>query len=311
MNKKILISLLFILLTGWIGGCAYWYDFKIKKNFETGLINDFLSDSYEEVSNYELEEIKITKPSFSISDGGIIISESLDNISFISGTAEMETPDSMEEGLNQLATYLKKNPNKKLKIKGLHSNTDNSDSLVKARVNSVVSYLETKKGITENRIIVSTSCSEGLYQKTIGGLEYEIITNIEPTVEEGFVSTIDPNLKRRVKRRQIMQYPLTHFEIEPTYDLEKYFKHLKLYFDQNPEGLVQITGHTALKINDSLNRYHSKKYAEKVKKYLISEYGMNPRNFRVKGRGDSRPLSSSETDLGRTKNRRIEFSFIK
>tara|TARA_B110000116_G_C16624326_1_gene485239 strand:- start:363 stop:533 length:171 start_codon:yes stop_codon:yes gene_type:complete len=56
-----------------------------------------------------LEEIKITKPSFSISDGGIIISESLDNISFISGTAEMEIPDSMEEGLNQLATYLKKN----------------------------------------------------------------------------------------------------------------------------------------------------------------------------------------------------------
>ena len=108
MNKKILISLLFILLTGWISGYAYWYDFKIKKKFETGLINGFLSDSYEEVSNYELEEIKITKPSFSISDGGIIISESLDNISFISGTAEMEIPDSMEEGLNQLATYLKK-----------------------------------------------------------------------------------------------------------------------------------------------------------------------------------------------------------
>ena len=313
MNKKLLISLLIVLLSGWVAGCAYWYVCKFRKNCKTELIKSCISNIYEKITPLELKNSEITKPTFSISDGDLIIYESLSNISFISGTAEIKIPNSIEIGFNKLATYLKNNPNKNLKITGLYSNTDNSDSLGMARANSMINYFEINKGISADRMIASASASEDLYQKIIGGLKYEIVSKIEPiVVEEVLIATsnIDPSLKRRVKRRKTMYYPLTHFEIDPTYALEKYFKNLKKYFDQNPEGLVQITGHIA-KEGDALGKYHSKKYAEKVKKYLISEYEMNPRNFRVKGRGDSRPVASSDTDLGRAKNRRIEFSFIK
>jgi outer membrane protein OmpA-like peptidoglycan-associated protein len=314
MNKKLLISLLIILLPGWIAGCAYWYVCKSRKSSEIKIANNCYSIINDKHTNSVLEISEIKEPVFLISDGNIIISESLSNISFISGTADIKIPDSMETEFNKLATYLKNNPNKNLKITGLYSNTDNSDSLGIARANSMVNYFKTNKGISTDRMITSSSASKGLYQKIMGGIEYEIISKTEQiAIEEAVIAprNIDPSLKRKVKRRQTMYYPLTHFEIDPTYALEKYFKNLNKYFEQNPEGLVQITGHTTTKGDNSLSKYYSKKYAEKVKKYLISEYKMNPRNFRIKGRGDTRPVTSSDTDLGRAKNRRIEFSFIK
>lgn len=295
MNKKILISILLILLLGWITGCAYWYAFKSKKSNEIGLLNNYYLNDYDYSVDFKSEITAMKKSLFSMSNEDLVGTE-----------------------FNQLATYLKKNPAKILKIIGLYSNTNDSDSLGKTRAISMANYLETNSGISIDRIIIYTNATEDLDIETNGSLEYEIVSKIEPVVIEEVNKVInkaiiksDPNLKRKVKGSQVMYYPLTQFEIDPTYALEKYFEILKKYFDQNPEGLVQITGHTAKKEDESLSRYHSRKYAEKVKKYLIAEYEMNPRNFRIKGRGDSRPVAISDTDIGRAKNSRIEFSFIK
>ena len=203
MNKKLLISLLFILLTGWIAACAYWSVFKINKISEISLLN-----SYESAS--------------------IIVKEKL-----------------QESAKSQITTNIKPVITKK-----------------------VVEIVETE-------------------------------------------NNIDFDLIRRVKEKQVMYYPSNHFEVKSTHSLEEYFNSLKQYFYQNPEGLVQITGFTNQTSDASLSKLQSEKYAEKVKKHLIAEYEMNPRNFRIKGKGHSKLVSSSETESGKVKNRRIEFSFIK
>lgn len=180
MNKKFLISLLVILLTGWIAGCAYWSMNIIKNNLDSKLATDYNTDNYKE----------------------------------------------------------------KEKLK--------------------------KTNLDETSI------------------------------------SIDSKILKSVKSNQVMYYSASQFEINTNNNLEIYYNNLKEYFDQNPEGLIQITGHTERNDNISFSKEQSKKYAEEVKKHLVSEYHMNPRNFRTIG-----SATSSDTDLGTEKKSRIEFSFIK
>ena len=328
MNKKLLVTLLFILLAGWIAGSCYWYVCKVTKNCTGELVDDVDTDDFKEVdSTVSIVKNQLqNKPTFSITDGDVVISENSTNISFNSGTAEIDIPNSMEKSLKKLTDFLNENPDKSIKINGLYANSDDSDALGISRANAMANYFKTKQGISEERIITTAKATDGLFenketQKIIGGIEYEILSlkidsdanQVEDTNKDVNTTNIkfDPDLKNKVDGRKIMYYPLTQFEVEPTYELEKYFKNLKKYFDQNPDGLVQITAHTEAKGDPSGSLYDSKKYAEKVKNYLISTYKMNPRNFRTKGQGDTKPVTDSDTNLGKAENRRIEFSFIK
>ncbi len=327
MNKKLLISLLFILLGVWIAGSCYYYICKVRKNCETEIVKaENNSNNMEEKSIDTMPKKDIiNQPIFLIKDGETIISESSTNISFAKGATEPEVPEELNNSLEEIASYLTNNEDKNLNIIGLYSIENESTETGTARANNMANYFESNHNINTDRLIVSSKSSDDLYtdegtDKIIGGIEFEIKSNEEKNKEETTEDTtseslltnvVNPSIYRKVKGRKIMYYPLTNFEIEPTYELEKYFKNLKIYFSQNPDGLVQITGHTEESEDPSASRYKSKKYAEKVRNYLISEYEMNPRNFRIKGRGDTRQVTSSATDLGKAENRRIEFTFIK
>ncbi|MEN8929472.1 MAG: OmpA family protein [Flavobacteriales bacterium] len=327
MNRKLLLTLLFILLVGWIAGCTYWYVCNIRKNCDTELVEETEDniDNYESIDENEAVTA-VEKPLFSIADGETVIAESDDNISFASGLADMIIPETMSSEMNLLGDYLKNNPNKNLTVTGLFSTENESDSLGMVRANSIISYFESTQNIAPERMTAVSQGTEGFYineesQRIVGGVAFEITSQEEiaevaqkELAEPDIVvasKNIDKRLQRRVKSRKTMYYPLTHFDIEPTYELEDYFKNLKKYFENNPEGLIQITGHTADDGGSYFNMLNSKKYAEKVKKYLVREYEINPRNFRSAGRGATRPAASSDTDLGRAENRRIVFSFIK
>lgn len=327
MNKKLLISLLVILLTGWIAGSCFFYICKIRKNCGSELVNIDVNEFDNNFPTLNKEERSIIeKPTFSISDENILISRSSVNTSFEKGTSKLEVPDSMIDGLNQLATYLKNNPDKKLKITGFSLSSNNNESLGIDRANSMISYIKSHQDIPTDRFIAESSTSDGFYldnetNRIIGGLEYEIIkqnyisikdstTEIDQT-DYSIHYEFDKSLQRRVSGKRTLYYPLTYFEVEPTYELEKYFENLKTYFEQNPEGLVQITGHTDGHNEELSEGHQSKIYAETVKTYLVSEFEMNPRNFRVAGRGNSKPASKSNTLMAKAKNRRIEFTLIK
>ena len=70
---------------------------------------------------------------------------------------------------------------------------------------------------------------------------------------------------------------------------------------------VTITGHTDNVGNPSANLVLSNQRAEAVKQYLIGR-GIDAARLSTAGKGDSDPIASNDTDEGRTRNRRIEFT---
>ncbi len=80
---------------------------------------------------------------------------------------------------------------------------------------------------------------------------------------------------------------------------------------ENPQiKKIRIEGHASAEGNDDYNMRLSKKRAESVRKWLI-KHGEIPADMLVaEGYGETRPIADNETDEGREKNRRVEFTIL-
>jgi outer membrane protein OmpA-like peptidoglycan-associated protein len=76
---------------------------------------------------------------------------------------------------------------------------------------------------------------------------------------------------------------------------------------ERPEIKVRITGHTDNVGADQANMALSMRRAEAVKSYLVGR-GVSADRLLTDGKGESMPIDTNDTDLGRARNRRIEFS---
>jgi OmpA-OmpF porin, OOP family len=91
----------------------------------------------------------------------------------------------------------------------------------------------------------------------------------------------------------------------------KLLDEVAIVLDRNPElGPVLIEGHTDNVGSDTLNLNLSQRRAQSVMDYLISK-GIESRRLRAKGFGESKPIATNATALGRAKNRRVDFRLIK
>lgn len=91
----------------------------------------------------------------------------------------------------------------------------------------------------------------------------------------------------------------------------KLLDEVAVVLDRNPElGPVLIEGHTDNVGSDTLNLSLSQRRAQSVMDYLVSK-GIEARRLRAKGFGESKPIATNATPLGRAKNRRVEFRLIK
>ena len=68
---------------------------------------------------------------------------------------------------------------------------------------------------------------------------------------------------------------------------------------------IEIRGHSDNVGSASLNRSLSQKRAESVRAFLV-QLGLPSRNLTARGYGDSNPVASNATELGRSQNRRVE-----
>ena len=84
---------------------------------------------------------------------------------------------------------------------------------------------------------------------------------------------------------------------------------LASYLKQNEEYFMFIAGHTDSDSTLSYNLQLSKNRAESVKQYLVRN-GCKTENLVTKGLGESKPVESNATELGKYKNRRVEFCVI-
>lgn len=74
-----------------------------------------------------------------------------------------------------------------------------------------------------------------------------------------------------------------------------------------PSAKINVGGHTDDSGNSQQNTWLSIKRARQVANYLLDK-GLAPTQFSIIGFGERRPIASNETDTGRARNRRIEFT---
>lgn len=118
--------------------------------------------------------------------------------------------------------------------------------------------------------------------KNLGGLAYDIPTVIAPIEFRYNSSTI-----------KSQSFPL----------LKEYAKALKTGLI---DAKIEIGGHTDNIGSSSYNYKLSKRRANAVKDFLISQL-VNSRQLKVAAYGESKPIATNRTDSGRAKNRRVEF----
>ncbi len=82
------------------------------------------------------------------------------------------------------------------------------------------------------------------------------------------------------------------------------------FLNSNPTVEIEIAGHTDSRGSEEYNQRLSQGRTQAVVDYLISQ-GINPDRLKAVGYGESRPVDSNETEEGRARNRRVEFTIIK
>lgn len=81
------------------------------------------------------------------------------------------------------------------------------------------------------------------------------------------------------------------------------------WLKKNPAAEIQISGHTDNKGSEAENKKLSFDRAKSVKDYLASKNAMN--KIEINGLGSLKPIASNDSEEGRSKNRRVEFTITK
>ena len=80
--------------------------------------------------------------------------------------------------------------------------------------------------------------------------------------------------------------------------------------EENPQYLIEMSGHTDKVGGKDFNLWLSKRRAQAVVDYLI-RHGQSEGRFLVEGFGEDRPMASNDDEeLGRELNRRVEFRVL-
>lgn len=103
------------------------------------------------------------------------------------------------------------------------------------------------------------------------------------------------------------------FDFDKSVVKEQYIPILRNVIDYMVENNYDVTivGHTDSKGSELYNEKLSMRRATSVKEKLL-ELGLSPdRIVGLEGRGELEPVSSNETEEGRSQNRRIEFNLVR
>lgn len=102
------------------------------------------------------------------------------------------------------------------------------------------------------------------------------------------------------------EYDKADLKSESEAELNRLVKFLK----DNPGVEIEISGHTDSQGSDEYNKNLSQKRVNSVVAYLTGK-GIDQRRLKGIGYGESKPVDTNDTDEGRAKNRRVEFTILK
>lgn len=172
--------------------------------------------------------------------------------------------------------------------------------------------------------IANSSPVDGSYQIVLpSGNAYSFLAE-----KKGFIATSNNlNLEQLATYKEIQQdLLLSPIEVGQTVRLNNIFfdtgkwdlraestaelKRLIQILKENPNMVIEVSGHTDNVGNEQKNVQLSQNRADAVKNYL-QKNGIDASRLSSKGYGQSKPVAANNTEEGRQTNRRVEFSILK
>lgn len=111
----------------------------------------------------------------------------------------------------------------------------------------------------------------------------------------------------------VMDSRSLNFDFDKSVVKEQYIPILRNVIDYMIENNYDVTivGHTDSKGSESYNEKLAMRRATSVKEKLLELGLSSDRIVGLEGRGELEPVSSNETEEGRSQNRRIEFNLVR
>lgn len=102
-------------------------------------------------------------------------------------------------------------------------------------------------------------------------------------------------------------FPVDRYDIQPQFQstLNQVSQTLASY----NQTYIDVLGHTDSTGSDAYNQALSERRAQSVAAYL-SGHGVDRARMGIRGYGESQPIASNDTDLGRSENRRVEIKVV-
>ena len=131
----------------------------------------------------------------------------------------------------------------------------------------------------------------------------EVQVAAPPMVSTPIVPVVIPVLEEKVSIEMRILFDTDKAIIKPQYfsEVEDVAEFMKKYGNTN----AVIEGHTDSTASDAYNQKLSERRAQAVQKMLIEKYGIDPNRLIATGYGESRPIASNTTKVGRQQNRRV------
>lgn len=141
------------------------------------------------------------------------------------------------------------------------------------------------------------------------------ITGTAPPPPEAEPPPPEPEEKRvEVRDNKIVINEKVQFEVNSAKILEEshsLLQEVAQVIKDNPHiKKIEVEGHASAEGSDSKNMDLSKRRAKAVMKYLTGDGGVDKSILSSKGYGEERPIADNETEDGRIKNRRVEFTIL-
>ncbi|HIC31680.1 MAG TPA: flagellar motor protein MotB, partial [Flavobacteriaceae bacterium] len=292
--------LLGILLTIIIGTVLYWF-----------FCCQYCTDSIENKQNDVSVTPEVTIKPITLNDpDGNFSMEIEDNFSFKFSDYHFIEPISTElnQGLDQIATYLNKHPEKSLDIKGFYKSVEINNSAFPtiglARAN-VIKNLMASRGVDFKNINTFGVLDNDLKREndTISGavnFEVSIYEGINPDQEEA-LNTLAQTIKANPL---ILHFNTAQTTINLTEKQRQKVSDMVDYVYKVDGASITVTGHTDNEGDRETNINIGQKRANFAKNYLIDN-GISSSKISSTSLGPDQPIADNTTEEGRAQNRRV------
>ncbi len=143
--------------------------------------------------------------------------------------------------------------------------------------------------------------------------------NDQPIAMHGWRDIFLEDLRQGRKAPEIRDFERKNFQFQPIYfdtdqaivkpEFHLFLQRMIQVVNGHSDLRIKITGHTDSDGSDTYNEALSKRRAEALKAFFVSN-GLPANKLEIDFKGEKSPIDNNETKEGKQRNRRVDFEFI-